>query len=214
MSGRARIAVAVGAGLAVVGGVAALVVARGRGGASADVAPPRGEGTANVTLPVRVTSRADFVAQLRKAMVVELPEIGRNTRQLIVAHGAFESGWGDGPAFRKGWNFANITAGRSWQGDKWEQPNADDEYASDGTKKRIAQVWRVYGSLNEALRDYWSFLGGARYLPARQVLANSSGLDSDAFAAALRAGGYFTAPLAKYQDGLRATLATVAQNWI
>lgn len=166
-----------------------------------------------MSLPVRVRDRADFIAQLRMAMSVELTTIGRLSRQLIVSHWAFESGWGNGAAFRKGWNGANITAGSKWRGATWEQPNADDEFAADGTVKRITQKWRVYGSLNEAVRDYWSFLGSPAYLPARDAAERTNGLDSDAFAAALRAGGYFTAPLAKYQNGLRATLAEVSKLW-
>lgn len=207
--------VAVGAGL-VVAGVGGVLVWRSRSGdpKGADVVePPRAAGAAIVSLPQRVSSHADFVAQMRQAMSLELPQLNRSGRQLMVAHAAYESGFGNGRAFRMGWNFGNITAGSSWKGNAWVDSGGDTEVSASGAVKTIDQKWRAYPTLQDAVRDYWAFLGGSRYLDARNVLEHSNGLDADAFAANLRSGGYFTLQLAKYQNGLASTLAQVASGW-
>ena len=216
----ARVAVAIGAGVAALGGAAALVWGSRRGGApGVDViaaSVPHGDGAAMI-LPTRVTGRPDFVAQMRAAMSLGLPMLNRNGRQLMIAHAAYESGFGTGKAFRAGWNFGNITCTKAYQqahpGGFWLDARGDTEFAADGAVRKIDQAWRKYAGLGEAVADYWGFLGGSRYVSARKVLEFSNGLDADPFAANLRAGGYFTLPLAAYQRGLAAVLAEVTALW-
>jgi hypothetical protein len=75
----------------------------------------------------------------------------------------------------------------------------------------VTQVWRVYGSLDEAITDYWAFLNGNGGRYASAVLALENG-DLPAFAQALGSSGYYTLPINAYTAGLTARLADVKSS--
>lgn len=117
---------------------------------------------------------------------------------LIVAHGAFESGWGKGTAAKMGFNYFNITAGPAWKGEVIKGP--DTEYDKAGNVKNITQQFRKYPSDRAAIEDYLSFLSkqnGGRYSKAYAALLAGKLED---FVRELSIAGYFTLPLAQYQE--------------
>jgi flagellum-specific peptidoglycan hydrolase FlgJ len=165
-----------------------------------------------------VKSSFEFIRRMRAALPIAIPCLEREGQRLLIAHGALESGWGQkAAAFLRGFNFANITtmAGDGFSGERYAQQNADVEYSKDGkTKRAIDQIWRVYPNLVEAQKDYWRFLGGKRYLRARDILqSENASTDAGGFAKALRAGGYYTLPLEQYSASLATVLVKVVELW-
>ena len=155
-------------------------------------------------------SRSDFALALELSSARVLPSLSKSARALLVAHGAFESGFGNGRAARAGFNVFNLTAGSAWQGAKWTDVGGDTEYDAAGNVTTITQVWRAYGSLDEAVADYWSFLGPSqnrgRYVTARAALERG---DLQAFCSELYRAGYFTLPVASYAQRLNSVLLQV-----
>lgn len=147
-----------------------------------------------------VMGRAEWSQAVQMAAARTLPNLTPAARELLVAHAAFESGFGNATAARVGHNIFNVTAGSSWAGPTYTDVGGDTEYTADGVK-RITQVWRVYGSLDEAVADYWRLLSWTRYRPARTALEQGN---LSSFTAALYAGGYFTLPVALYTARLGA----------
>ena len=88
-----------------------------------------------------------FDAEVRLA----LPWLSTAARHLLDSHAALECGWGVASAWVRGLNFGNLTAGTSWRGAKWTEANADDEYALDGSVKRVSQTWRAYSTVPDAI---------------------------------------------------------------
>lgn len=156
-----------------------------------------GGAAATVVLIQSLGAGADkkkFVDGLFAVVTQELPQVPVAGRVLIVAHAAYESGWGQLENARANTNnIFNVTAGKSWRG-----PTSKGTDTENG--KPIVQVWRKYSSINEAVRDYWSFLG-TLYPAARQELMNSP-VSLSQFCAQLRARGYFTLDLASYVAGM------------
>ena len=173
-----------------------------------------------------LASKAAWAKSLYAAVSQELPQLSVPARLLIVAHGGYESGWGTGKTVRRGNNNVfNITAGSAWKGAVDRAVNADTSYSAADCQRQgrpmdktdskgrrycdIDQVWRKYGSVNEAVRDYWDFLGpnqnGGRYLLARQALEAA---DVTAFGNALSRAGYFTLPVGEYVANLQAIVNT------
>lgn len=144
-----------------------------------------------------------WVADMENAIVQSLSPLLPEGQRLIVAHGAFESGWGKSKAFTRGYNFGNLTAGKFWQGKKWVDRGGDTEYDKDGKVRTISQEWRIYSDLDDAIIDYWEFLGRPRYVKARDFLAKG---DAFNFCVELSKGGYYTLPCAKYFEGLNGVL--------
>lgn len=155
-------------------------------------------------------SRSEFLKlisdEVRRQLAELRPDLSDDARatvgRIVAAQAALESGYGKTQAFREGWNFGNLSAGSSWKGPTIA--GGDLEYDAAGNVKSIRQAWRKYGSLAEAVSDYFALLSFTRYRGARDALMRG---DADGFAAKLREGGYFTAPLAHYQAGLRSGLA-------
>lgn len=168
-----------------------------------------GGATVGVVTVVR-RKRSGFLAELADEVARQLSELRPDlteaararAAQIVAALGALESGYGTTNAYRQGFNFGNVSAGSSWAGPVIG--GGDLEYDSNGKVKRITQSWRAYGSLAEAVSDWLRLISWSRYRAARDALMLG---DADGFAAGLRAGGYFTAPLAEYQAGLRSALA-------
>jgi hypothetical protein len=138
-------------------------------------------------------------------------ELGR-AAALLAAQAGFETGYGRSPAWRKGWNGWNVTAG-SWTGPVTvagdTEPNAAGDYV------RIVARFRAYETLADAVSDMLSLLSWPRYRAARdRLLAGDAAgyaqrLRDDDPATVQREGGFFTAPLAEYRAGLEAALAQV-----
>jgi hypothetical protein len=179
-----------------------------------------------------VKDKALWAARLFAVIGTELPQLSIRAKVLIVAHAAFESGWGqDGAAKRGTNNIFNITAGGEWL--KAKKPvlvvaNADLSYDAKECARvgrpmsaqpngklacKIDQTWRKYPTVNAAIQDYWDFLGpnqnGGRYLPARNALVAG---DVTGFAQAAKAAGYFTLPVDEYSAQLAGMLASVAKR--
>jgi len=157
-----------------------------------------------------------------------IPGLSVKSRLIVLAHAAYESGWGQGNrAAREANNLFNVTAGSAWKGDTLLVPNADLSYNTAECQRlgrpvqlqkngkmacRIDQVWRKYPSYREALVDYWDFLGPnqnkGRYVTARNALQAG---DLTAFGNALYAAGYFTLPAAEYVKTMQGVFTSASK---
>ena len=174
-----------------------------------------------------VKDAAVWAQKLNGVIMKELPQLSAKARTIIIAHAAYESGWGQKAAAARGTNnIFNITAGSQWKGPIDVNVNGDLSFGvaecqrlgrpmtmqSNGKPAcKIDQKWRKYASVNEAIRDYWSFLGeqnGGRYLPARNALVAG---DVPMFGQMLFTAGYFTLPPAEYVASMTKVVATAAR---
>lgn len=120
---------------------------------------------------------------------------------LIAAHAALESGWGQRPL--PGANLFGIKAGKSWQGEAVAA--ATTEYEA-GVARHKTERFRAYPDQQAAFRDYAQFLlDNPRY---RTVL--NTGSDAQAFAHGLAQAGYATDPA--YAAKLVRVAATLRQR--
>ena len=113
--------------------------------------------------------------------------------ELVSAHAALESGWGQRP-LRQGTgtdtnNLFGIKAGGKWQGEV--ASNLTTEYAAgSGTALKKTERFRSYPDQASAFRDYAQvLLDNPRYRAAL-----NTGADAGAFAQGLARGGYATDP--------------------
>ena len=155
------------------------------------------------------SGKSGFVTGLWSALAA-FPALSRNTKILIIAQAAHESGWGKGTAAKAGYNFWNLTAGSAWTGAI--TGGGDLECDATGANCRpITQKFRKYASVQAAIIDYLSFLStqnGGRYLAAYNSLIAG---DATAFFTNLRAGGYYTQALNEYLAGAKGAINTVVQ---
>jgi flagellar protein FlgJ len=111
--------------------------------------------------------------------------------ELVSAHAALESGWGQRP-LKNGdgsstHNLFGIKAGKSWAGDVAE--SATTEYVGGAALKTSAR-FRAYPDQASAFRDYAQMLiDNPRFRGAL-----GAGSDAHAFASGLAKGGYATDP--------------------
>jgi flagellar protein FlgJ len=158
-------------------------------------------------------NRTEFAVRLLRALAAVPPaeNIPEDAWPLVVAHAAYESGWGSARA-ASGRNYFNLTAGSRWRGRIVQGP--DLEY-SDGVVKRITQRFRAYDSDAEAVRDYLAFLSMPRYRPAREALVAGDALrfvqllGPDRSRETPPVGGYYTLPTARYAAEFAAVLEQV-----
>lgn len=175
-----------------------------------------------------VKDAAVWAQKLYGVIGTELPQLSTQSKALIIAHAAYESGWGQKAAAAKGTNnIFNITAGSSWRGDTYVHIGGDLSFNQAECARlkrimelqpngkmacRIDQVWRKYPTVNAAVRDYWDFLGPrqnqGRYVPARQALEAG---DIPTFGQRLFAAGYFTLPAADYIASMTKVVSTVGK---
>ncbi|MDQ1832911.1 glycoside hydrolase family 73 protein [Massilia scottii] len=111
--------------------------------------------------------------------------------QLVSAHAALESGWGQRPLRQAEGatthNLFGIKAGASWQGEVAD--NATTEYEHGAAVKKTER-FRSYPDQGAAFRDYAQvLLDNPRY-----AAAIGTGTDARAFAEGLAKGGYATDP--------------------
>ena len=137
-----------------------------------------------------------FVAAIAP-LVEEVGERLGISPQLIAAHAALESGWGQRPLRNPDGsdthNLFGVKTGESWKGEGTKATTTEFE---NGVAVRKAQEFRSYVDLASAFRDYARLLGESpRY---RAVL--NVGDDARAFARGLMLGRYATDP--DYADKL------------
>lgn len=167
-----------------------------------------------------------LVKGLYSAIDAELPDLPAKSKVIMVAHALHESGWNKGRAAINANNWWNITAGPAWKGETFLAVDGDRSYAaSDCTRLKrpmsfkddkgrayckIDQLWRKYPTLNDAVRDYWDFLGPGqnrgRYLEARNALEAG---DVTAFARELKKAGYYTADQTEYTQAINNLIYSV-----
>lgn len=158
------------------------------------------------------TSRQDWAERLYFAMLNALPPLSDASKRIVIAHAALETGY---PPYRKDSaarcnNIFNITTGSKWLTDgKPYCLGGDTTYADplpDGSPRPITQKWRSYMNLEEALTDYWNFLGSRASLrAARDALIAG---DPVAFSTRLREARYYDAPLDHYIAGITGAMRT------
>lgn len=171
-------------------------------------------GVAKVVDAIKARGRRPFLeqvgAEVRRELEELRPDLSPDDRArvaaIVAAQAGLETSDGRTVAWREGWNFGNVTAGSSWHGPVVE--GGDTEPDAAGVYVPIVQRFRKYGSIREAVGDFFRLLSWTRYVAARDALMRG---DADGYAAALRAGGYFTAPLEDYRGGIAARLPTALE---
>lgn len=158
-----------------------------------------------------IDPRAAYLARLLVALDQLEAKPPAQAWPLILAHAAYESGWGRTRQAKQARNHFNISAGASWRGPTLA--GGDTEYRpGSSTPARIVQQWRVYESDAAAIYDYLRLLTARRYRPARMALWAG---DAEPFVRLLgpdrapAVGGYYTLPTAEYLAGFTAVLAEV-----
>jgi flagellum-specific peptidoglycan hydrolase FlgJ len=155
---------------------------------------------------VVASGAAAFTRQLQEALAGS--GLSLQAQQLVVAHAALESGWGASKPAQQGYNLFNVTRTRSDTRPVIE--SGDLECDAQGVCRPITQRFARYSGLAEALAEYFALLRGPRYAAAyARLLAG----DSVGFVSRLREGGYFTLPLAQYQERFAGVLAGVRKRW-
>lgn len=124
--------------------------------------------------------------------------------ELVAAHAALESGWGQHPLTRadggSNHNLFGIKAGKGWQG---EVSRALTTEHVDGRDVKRTESFRAYSGLQDAFADYAQLLAcNPRYRGALGVGGNAQ-----AFAQGLAQGGYATDP--GYADKLQKVAAGI-----
>lgn len=147
----------------------------------------------------------DFVKHLSAPLRSADPTLASLPRCIVIAHAAFESGWGGTKIAKEGHNYFSITRLRSSDAPIIE--SGDKEYKPDGTVIQISQPFAKYASAEEALVDYFKFIKKLRYQPAYSHLMAGNLV---AFITTLRKGGYFTLPLDQYLAAMSSVLGRVA----
>ena len=126
--------------------------------------------------------------------------------EVVAAHAALESGWGQQP-LRKGGadtnNLFGIKAGGNWQGAVAAATTTEYE---QGAMVKKTERFRSYPDAASAFRDYADMLSNN---PRYQAALNT-GSDARAFATGLARGGYATDPA--YADKLSKLAAQVQRG--
>lgn len=110
--------------------------------------------------------------------------------QVVAAHAALESGWGQHPLRAAGAdsnNLFGLKAGAGWQGAVATATTTEYEH---GTALKKTEHFRSYPDAASAFRDYADLLSSN----PRYQQALHTGSDARAFAQGLAAGGYATDP--------------------
>lgn len=135
------------------------------------------------------TSRQAFVESLLPHAKKAAEKLGV-APELIVAHAALETGWGQrllkGQQGDQSFNLFGVKAGSRWSGNVAEARTT--EYEAGIPQKRV-EKFRAYNSYEQAFDDYANLLSRDRFAGVKNVGANGA-----AFASALQAGGYATDP--------------------
>ena len=134
--------------------------------------------------------REDFVRQMRPEMQEAGAKLGVDP-DLLVAHAALETGWGQAvPADsrgRPGFNLFGVKAGSGWHG---STSSVQTNEFFGGSMQKVDAAFRAYESPADSIRDYVSLLSSN----SRYAGALNTGSDAGAFARGLQQGGYATDP--------------------
>lgn len=176
--------------------------------------------------PPTPKQKEDFTRMVMSAATRVQPQALFETRLLLTAWAAHESGWGLTRQALRASNLWNVSAGPSWKGPV--MAGGDTEYApGQQGAKRITQQWRLYTSTDAALQDLLRLLRGSRFLNYREGYEELQRGQSD-FAMKLgvferqggtvvrvdnrpESGSYYTMPRSEYQRGLVTMLDEVRE---
>jgi flagellar protein FlgJ len=206
-----------GAAFQQVQGDVAALIDKGWAGTGADALPSQALGTAAAALRARAAGVIDggadqpggattaeqqeFLASIQPWAADAAKRLGV-APELVAAHAALESGWGQHPLGTSN-NLFGIKAGGQWQGQVTSA--ATTEYEQGLALKKVER-FRSYPSQAAAFHDYASTLiGNPRY---QQAL--NTGSDARAFASGLARGGYATDPA--YADKLSKLAGKLQQS--
>ncbi|UQV44410.1 glucosaminidase domain-containing protein [Janthinobacterium lividum] len=174
-----------------------------QGGGNATSLSPQGRAYLEQSQPVNVLGSINQGGEIGEVQQQFLASIKPWTEEtgarlgvapeIVAAHAALESGWGQ-RTLRQGTgadtnNLFGIKAGSKWQGDV--ASNLTTEYeAGSGTALKKTERFRSYPDQASAFRDYAQvLLDNPRYRAAL-----NTGADAGAFAQGLARGGYATDP--------------------
>jgi flagellum-specific peptidoglycan hydrolase FlgJ len=163
--------------------------------------------------PAPGTGPRAFIARLTDAFARLPTDLSHDAQDIVIAQGGLESGWARSRAAQLGRNFFNLCATPDWKGGIIE--SGDQEYDDAGHVKAIRQRFKAYPSDEAGIANYLHVLQWPRYLPAYRMLLLGNAaefvrrLREDDPATPIVEGGFFTAPLARYQQDMAACLATV-----
>ena len=174
-----------------------------QGGGSATTLNPQGRAYLEQSQPVNVLGSINQGGEIGEVQQQFLASIKPWTEEtgarlgvapeIVAAHAALESGWGQRPLRQSTGadtnNLFGIKAGGKWQGDV--ASNVTTEYeAGSGTALKKTERFRSYPDQASAFRDYAQvLLDNPRYRAAL-----NTGADAGAFAQGLARGGYATDP--------------------
>jgi flagellum-specific peptidoglycan hydrolase FlgJ len=137
-------------------------------------------------------TKEEFIAVVRPAIRKATPDAPGMARTLILAHAALETGWGGSTGFKVGNALFNITKDKGSRASFVVAP--DEEYAPDGTKRKILQNFLIFGTLEDSVRHYLGFIKRPRYGKAFDELMDCK----PEFVITLGEGGYYTLPVPQY----------------
>lgn len=170
------------------------------------------------------STKTDFVRGVMSAAASADGTLSPNTRMLLAAWAAHESGWGKTKQAKQGFNLWNYSRG-NWQGRVLA--GGDTEYVEGVTNpKTITQWWRQYGSLEESIKDVLSLLrngyvnykeGYGDLVAGAETFATRLGVfERGANRAIVRVdtrpntAGFYTMPRSEYQAGVSKLYREVA----
>src|SRR5574342_779466 len=149
-----------------------------------------------VTLPSTVRG---FVLRKKEAVDVICGGLSDRTKAMIIAHAAYESGYGKAKAFKEANNPFNLTT-------------LSTKFVlgpdTDASGNPITQKWAVFDSLEEGTQGYLRFIQASRYTDSYNRLINGD----VGFLDSLYRGGYFTLALPTYKSNYLSVLSRVQQE--
>ena len=173
------------------------------GGGNASMLSPEGRAWSANSAPTNVLgaiSQGGEIGEVQQQFLASIKPWTEETGarlgvapEIVAAHAALESGWGQRPLRQSTGadtnNLFGIKAGGKWQGDV--ASNVTTEYAAgSGTALKKTERFRSYPDQASAFRDYAQvLLDNPRYRAALNTGANAG-----AFAQGLARGGYATDP--------------------
>lgn len=148
-------------------------------------------------------TREEFLQVMLDAVREVLPNVSPDVQRLIIAHAAYESGWGKSLGWKSANNPFNLTAisGPTVLG-------PDTECDANNNCVPITQKWAVFPSIAAGTTGYLKFIRASRYTDAYNRLTNGD----VSFLEPLARGGYFTQPLDIYRKNFLSILKRVTSE--
>lgn len=132
---------------------------------------PRADGGSFLVNTLTLTStKEDFVRAVMSAAESARAGLSQQTKLLIAAWAALESGWGKSRQAKLANNIFNVSKG-SWAGPTI--PGNDTEFREGQTEAvKITQEWRQYATLTAAVADVLQLISTSRYVNYREASAD------------------------------------------